>query len=132
MLCRKVRQGLVVLLMLLVPAVAPAVTAQAEEEITCLLDAIAASNCRFIRNGVEYDAGEAHRHILRKYGYAKPWINTAEDFIRDVASRSSMSGEPYRIRCSGQTVALADWLRAVLAEFRRSKAPDGSTEAEHP
>ena len=124
MLRKQVCQGLAVVMMLMVSAVAGAMTEQAEDEIAYLLDAIAASNCRFIRNGVDYDAGEAHRHILKKYGYAKPWINTTEDFIRDVASRSSMSGEPYRIRCSGQTVALADWLRAVLTEFRQPKTPD--------
>jgi hypothetical protein len=51
MLRKQVCPGLVVVMMLMVPAVAGAVRAQAEDEITYLLDAIAASNCRFKGHG---------------------------------------------------------------------------------
>ena len=120
---KQVGQRIILVMMLLAPSVALAVSEHAEQEISYLLNAIARSDCRFIRNGVEYSAGEARDHMMKKYGYAKPWINTAEDFIRYAASHSSASGEPYRIRCNDRTISLSDWLGAALAEFRQRKNP---------
>ena len=113
---------LIGLAMMAAPPAADAAAGQDEEEITHLLDTIARSPCRFIRNGVEYEAGEAHAHILKKYNYAKRRIKNAEDFIRLAATQSSTSGEPYRVRCNGQVVMCADWLREALERYRATGA----------
>jgi len=72
----------------------------------------------FIRNGREHDAGEAAAHLRRKWEQAGDRIRTAEDFIEQVGSRSSQSGEPYRIRTpDGTERESAHWLRERLQEI---------------
>lgn len=93
--------------------------ARSRQEIAHLLRTIAAADCRFIRNGKTYDAQAAHEHIQKKYDYLQSRIRSAEDFIRYAASRSSMSGEPYRVACGDRVRSCADWLLAELARFRR-------------
>jgi hypothetical protein len=52
----------------------------------------------FIRNGAEHDCDSAADHMQRKWKAGRGEIKTARDFIRLAASKSSRSGEPYRIR----------------------------------
>lgn len=52
----------------------------------------------FIRNGSEHSASEAEAHLRLKWERQADKIATAEDFIALCATRSSMSGERYRIR----------------------------------
>lgn len=52
----------------------------------------------FIRNGEEHDCNAAAKHMRDKWNWKKKDIKTAEDFIRVAATKSSMSGEIYRIR----------------------------------
>jgi hypothetical protein len=98
------------------------VWADAAAEIDHLLGFIGGSQCRFVRNGDEYDAPAARAHIERKYDYAKREIQTAEQFIEYTATKSSITGAPYRVICSGREEPSADWLRRELARFRA--APD--------
>jgi hypothetical protein len=78
---------------------------------------------KFIRNGKSYDAKRAVDHLRFKLKSAGDQIKTAEDFIRLCASRSSLSGEPYRIRFSnGATVEAEVFLRDRLKTF-----PDTAT-----
>lgn len=59
----------------------------------------------FIRNGSEHGARAAAAHLRLKLKAAGNKVQTAEDFIKFCASRSSMSGEPYLIRfADGTTV----------------------------
>ena len=94
--------------------------ARTRQEIAHLMDHIAGSGCGFIRNGKAYDAEAARDHIQKKYDYLQSRIRTAEDFIRYAASESSMSGEPYRIVCGGETMLCADWLREALRRYREA------------
>ena len=96
--------------------------AQTHQEIAHLLAHIAASDCRFIRNGKSYDAQAAREHIQKKYDYIQSRVRTTEDFIRYAASKSSMSGKPYRIACGDRTMLCADWLREELERLRRQAA----------
>jgi hypothetical protein len=90
------------------------------EEIAHLLDFVARSPCAFIRNGRVYPAAEARAHLERKYAALKDRIRTAEDFINLAASRSSLSGESYRVRCNlGQEQETSAWLGSELVRFRR-------------
>lgn len=52
----------------------------------------------FIRNGSEHTAAAAADHLQMKREKAGSRITTARDFIDKIATKSSMSGELYRIR----------------------------------
>jgi hypothetical protein len=88
------------------------------EEIAALLLFVEQSECTFIRNGTQYNGSEARGHIETKYDYYKEKISTTEDFITYAATKSVMSGKPYRVLCSGKEMNLADWLQAELAKLR--------------
>ena len=92
-------------------------------EIEYLLQSIGTSPCLFFRNGSWYDGPSARAHLRTKYDYlaARNLIATAEDFIDKAATRSSVSGEPYEVRCGNDPeVETRVWLRAVLARHRAS------------
>jgi hypothetical protein len=75
----------------------------------------------FIRNGSEYDGAKAADHMRTKLKYAGNKVQTAEQFIDALASKSSMTGKPYRIRfADGRTVDSADFFHA---ELRKLEAP---------
>jgi hypothetical protein len=54
----------------------------------------------FIRNGSEYTPGKAAEHLRMKRDKAGSRIKTAKDFIYQLATKSSFSGEAYTIRYS--------------------------------
>ena len=79
---------------------------------------------KFIRNGKVYDARRAGDHLRLKLKAAGDQIKTAEDFIRLCASRSSVSGEPYRIRFSdGVTIEAEVFFRNRLKAFSEKTNP---------
>ena len=88
------------------------------QEIDHLLQYIESSNCIFIRNGSESSATEARAHIQTKYDIFKNRIKNKEDFIKYAATKSSISGKPYKVRCNGQETLNADWLNAELEKIR--------------
>jgi len=93
--------------------------ADAEIEIKHIIEYIENSKCTFIRNGKEYNTKEALVHILNKYEYTKRWIKSAEDFIKYTATKSSMSGRLYTVRCDGREILCAEWLSEELNRFRK-------------
>ena len=115
MILRWVAAGLFCLLMLLSSHTAAA--AGTTEEISALLLFIEQSKCTFIRNGKHYDSLEAREHIEKKYAYYKERINTTEDFILYSATKSSLTGEPYRVICKGVNMITSDWLKAELSQL---------------
>lgn len=91
-------------------------------EIEHLLQYVRKSNVIFIRNGQEYQPDEAAEHIMRKRDYFKDRIKTAEDFIYLCATKSLISGEPYRIRRKdGQVEETSKWLMDELKRYRKQK-----------
>ena len=87
-------------------------------EIDHLLNYVAASSCTFVRNGNEYPADKARDHLAGKYRWVGGRISSAEEFIRYLATQSSMSGEPYHVKC-GKTDALSGaWLTDELKRYR--------------
>ena len=103
----------------LAPAAAASEPAPAvEREISHLLDFIGQSGCSFSRNGATHDAQRARQHIERKYRHLKSDIASAEDFIRLTASRSSLSGQRYKVRCGENEMDSSDWLSRELQRFR--------------
>ena len=112
---RQAAAGLFCLLMLL-PFHTSAAAGTTEETVSLLLF-IEQSECTFIRNGKHYDALKAREHIEKKYAYYKERITSAEDFILYSATKSSITGEPYRVICNGVNMITSDWLKAELAEL---------------
>ena len=75
----------------------------------------------FIRNGSSYDGKAAADHLRTKRNYAGDRIKTAIDFITCCASKSSMSGQPYRIQYANGTAVDAEVY--FLAELKRIETP---------
>lgn len=92
--------------------------ARASAEIDHLLGDISNSGCTFIRSGKEYNGQEARRHLEFKYGFVHSRIDSADQFIRDLASASSTTGEPYHIRCADAESGARSWLEAKLKAIR--------------
>jgi hypothetical protein len=95
-----------------------AAPADARAEIAHLLDFIGASSCSFIRNGEAHPPGEARAHIERKYRHIEKRVERAEEFIAYAATKSGITGEPYRVRCGERELAGAAWLQEELMRFR--------------
>jgi hypothetical protein len=69
----------------------------------------------FLRNGGEYDAKKAADHLRLKLKTAGDRVKTAEDFIRLCGSKSSISGEAYRMRFpDGTTIDAEAFFRERL------------------
>lgn len=120
------RTLILALLLASVPAFAaeqrPAPTAAAAE-INHLLEYLSQSRCEFERNGRWHGADEARRHLERKLRYAtKGGENpSAEQFVQQAATASSVTGKPYQVRCPGATaVTSAHWFEAELQRLRAS------------
>ena len=72
----------------------------------------------FIRNGIEYNAKDAGKHLRAKLQLAAERVKTAEDFIELCASRSSISGNAYKIQLAdGNITEAVTFFRARLREF---------------
>ncbi len=90
------------------------------DEIQSLLTRLESSNCKFNRNGVWYSAADARRHLERKLKSAGS-PRSAEQFVERIASKSSMTGEPYLVSCNDVVpVRSRDWLLIQLSEIRAS------------
>jgi Family of unknown function (DUF5329) len=122
--------------LLWVPVVHAEQPIKVQVEVDFLLGYIAESGCEFYRNGTWHDPKAAQAHLRGKYTYlaARSLINSAEDFIEKVATQSSFSGEPYRVKCrDGATASTNEWLRAELARFREfNKKPASSVSESQP
>lgn len=75
--------------------------APARAEVDALLAALSSSGCEFNRNGSWYQGAEAKVHLLKKLAYIEERgdIQTAEQFIDLAASKSSVTGHAYQVKC---------------------------------
>jgi hypothetical protein len=72
---------------------------------------------KFIRNGSEHNGKEAAQHLRMKLQNVLV-VETADDFIRLCASKSSVTGKPYMIRLSdGKTIKSEKYFREKLKEY---------------
>ena len=93
----------------------------ARAEIDVLMSKLEASGCEFNRNGNWYSGTEAKSHLLRKLKYLedKGVVQSSEQFIELAASASSMSGQPYLVRCgNGAPIQSGTWLLSQLQAMR--------------
>lgn len=114
------RAGLAALLLTGLAHATPDATA--EREIDHLLDYVAASSCTFVRNGESFPAQKAREHLALKYRFTRGRLSTAEEFIKYLATESSMSHEPYKIVCGAKERPAGAWLAEELARFRKTVA----------
>ena len=97
----------------------------ADVEIGQLLGYLERSGCTMYRNGSWYSASDARAHLEKKYRYLlnRGLVSTTEDFMDRVATASSMSGEPYQMKCdTGESASSAEWLTAELQRLRKASA----------
>jgi len=74
----------------------------------------------FLRNGNEYTAADAAKHMQAKYDYFKKELVTAEDFIDRCASRSEVTGQPYKVKLTDGAVRDAnEFLNSELRALRQ-------------
>jgi hypothetical protein len=92
--------------------------ARSTAEIDQILTSIANSGCTFIREGKEYSGADARKHLETKLGFARSRIDTAEQFISYLASKSSTTGNAYHIRCGATDTVAQTWLDTQLKTIR--------------
>ena len=87
-------------------------------EIEHLLQYVGTSGCSFERNGSLYTPEEAEAHLRRKLAATDGRITDAGTFIDRVASKSSWTGQPYRVDCAKTELLARDWLYTELQRVR--------------
>lgn len=93
-----------------------------DQEIDYLLNAVASSDCVFMRNGKEHGPQAAKKHLNLKRRRGKRYFASADEFIENLASSSSWSGKPYYIRCGDEERQPAStWFNDVLATYREAR-----------
>lgn len=93
-------------------------------EISYLFEYLRNSNCEFNRNGTWYSPDKAVSHLNKKYQYLlkRGLIKSTEQFIDRAASKSSMSGKPYLVKCGeSDSVESSIWFTDELLRFRTAK-----------
>lgn len=106
------------------PAWAGGLPQAARAEIDGLLSRLAASHCHFQRNGVWHTADAAKVHLRRKLDHlaSRGAVASTEEFIEQAATRSSVSGRPYLVKCGDQPAVSSDaWLHAELGALRAAR-----------
>jgi len=69
-----------------------------KEKIEALIKSVEKlENAKFYRNGSLYNAVDAGKHLRMKVSKAGNRVKTAQDFIEKIASKSSLTGENYKI-----------------------------------
>lgn len=97
-------------------------------KIDYLIELMEHSPYTFIRNGASYSGARGAAHLIWKYYRKVSKVNSAQGFIDEIATRSSLSGELYLVKLDGKsTYPLRDLLvnelsrlEAVLKEERGS------------
>ncbi len=115
---------LLLTLLALIPARGAELSPVAQGEIAYLLSHMEQSGCEFNRNGSWYNATDASAHVRKKYQHLvrNELLSSAEDFIVGAASQSSISKQPYQVRCPGQLVVESGpWFDGALRQHRQSR-----------
>ena len=119
--------SVVLLTLLAAPAqLALPLAASQRAEIDALLAALQSSACEFNRNDSWHNAADAKIHLLRKLDYleGKNAVQSTEQFIELAASKSSLSGRAYQVKCGGAApVDSKYWLIEQLKLIRSTARP---------
>lgn len=114
--------GLLAALLFAAAGSAGELPAAEERQIEALIARVAGmTDAAFIRNDRSYDAATAAEFLRRKWRRHAAEVRSAEDFIDRVATGSSTTGLPYRIRLGdGRELPCATVLREELLRLRKS------------
>ncbi|MGC4366553.1 DUF5329 family protein [Hydrogenophaga sp. R2] len=98
---------------------AAALPTRERERIEGLLEAMERqTDLQFERNGRRASSRDAVRFLRAKWERYGAEVDTAEAFIDRIASRSSTSGQPYRVCPKSLSCAEAGpWLRGLLQQL---------------
>lgn len=98
--------------------------------VTELLHCIESSDATFVRGTVEFGGRQAGIHVRKKLA-ALGREPSVDEFVDTVASTSSTTGEPYRVRLpDGSEQTMREWLRAQRARLEASRPEDGGARGE--
>jgi hypothetical protein len=108
-----------VLFALILSSSAQALSPQEETRVNALFSTLEKrSTLVFIRNGDAHSAAEAVAHLKLKLGHTRDRLQTAEQFIDQAASSSSITGKPCWVREPGKGERKAgDFLRELLGQL---------------
>ncbi|QSI29004.1 hypothetical protein GNX71_05185 [Variovorax sp. RKNM96] len=126
---RFLRTALLALLLGASAVLAQATPSDAEEKlIDTLIQRVSKMSAMvFLRNGNEYNAADAAKHMQAKYDYFKKELVTAEDFIDRCASRSEMTGQAYKVKLTNGAVRDAnEFLNSELRMLRQQAKKSSS------
>jgi hypothetical protein len=101
----------------------------ARAEIDTLMSRLEASACEFNRNGTWHTAAAAKSHLMGKLKYLEDrgTVQSTEQFIELAASTSSVTGQPYLVRCgNGTPVQSGTWLLSQLQAMRAAGRTKGA------
>ena len=93
-----------------------------ETKIEYLIGSVekAPEGTKFIRNGKEYSGEKAAEHLRTKYKRGKKYADTAELFIENIASKSSVTGIEYSIKFpDGKTVTTREFFTSELEKIEK-------------
>jgi len=92
------------------------------DKIRYLLNRIAASPNKFMRNGDKFDGRVARQWLLyKRTHWVSGGVKTAEDFISRVAAYSQKTGKPYLVEMpDGKIYSLASVLRNELSALENA------------
>lgn len=94
-----------------------------EQKIEKLILYIEKSEAIFIRNGEEFNAKDAAEHLRMKRKKAGKKVKTAKEFIDFVASKSYLSGEPYKMKFkTGAIINTRDMLYNELKKIEKQSS----------
>jgi membrane-bound lytic murein transglycosylase len=96
-------------------------SATENDKIEKLIQYVAAmKDATFLRNGKSYNPQEAADHMRKKWRAVDGKIQTASQFIDYLASQSSTTGKPYKIRLKdGKEVTTHDYLHDRLKQIEQ-------------
>ncbi len=108
-----------ILLLMVLSSASSDVPQEQAVEVEHLINYLADSDCRMIRNGKSYSAEDGAKHVRRKYNYFKNKISSTEEFIEYAGTKSTKSGRLYEVLCVGQDGEFSrDWLLNELNVYR--------------
>jgi hypothetical protein len=115
------RRGLLLCALLAAVAVSAAPTPAERARIERLIQFVEAQkDIRFMRNGSDYSAKDASQFLRSKFNKMGEHVSTAQQFIDQIGSRSSTSGDPYLIRfADGREIPAAKFLGDELQRMDR-------------
>lgn len=100
-----------------------AISDSVRQEVELLLNRLdSKSNCEFKRNGSWHNADRAREHLRTKLDWlvSRNLVQTTEQFIERAASKSSLTGQDYQVRCPGEkTVTAKQWWQLQLLSIRK-------------